>query len=72
MDRFRLKTEEEMKDPAEMRNMLSNEVYELGCAFFERVGEHGGLLRGNGHHMAQSLTTAALEIWDKHLKEIPS
>ena len=46
---------------------LVNEIYKVSCLFYETIGEHGELLRGNGHHMAQELASKAEEIWDKHL-----
>lgn len=46
---------------------LINETYKVSCLFYETIGEHGGLLRGNGHHMAQELASCAEEIWNRHL-----
>ena len=47
---------------------LKNETYKIGCLFFESIGEYGGMLMGNGHHMAQSLSAHAEDIWNEHLK----
>jgi hypothetical protein len=50
-----------------VRNFLTNEVYIVGCLFFETIGERNQMLLGNGHHMAQDLVAEAEKIWDRHL-----
>jgi hypothetical protein len=53
-----------------VRADLLNAVYSASVQFFEAKGEHAGLLRGNGHHMAQALAGEAGKIWDAHLKGV--
>lgn len=55
------KTEEEMRQ-------LSNRVYVVACEFYEVRGERGGLLIGNGHHMAQELADRAVKIYRQHIR----
>lgn len=52
------------QSPARARNAVENTVYQLAVKLFEGMGEHGGLLYGNGHHAAQMLATAAGEMWE--------
>lgn len=51
------------------RLFLINEIYKVSCLFYETIGEHGGLLYGNGHHMAQELASNAEDIWNRHIKK---
>lgn len=51
------------------RLFLINEIYKVSCLFYETIGEHGELLSGNGHHMAQELAAKAEDIWSRHLSQ---
>ena len=50
-----------------IKTVMINQVYNVGCLFFESIGEGKQILRGNGHHMAQELASKAEEIWNEHL-----
>jgi hypothetical protein len=51
---------------------LQQAVYKASQPFYELVGEHSGLISGNGHHRAQELSEIAKEIWVKHQISEPS
>jgi len=63
-------------DSKEALNLLENSIYKVAAIFFESIGEHGKLtdgkqLIGNGHHMAQIISTKAKELWLERLEEKP-
>lgn len=62
---IKIKVPKEM-DAKKARQELSRSVYQLAVHFYEGIGEGKKILAGNGHHMAQSLSKSALDIWDSH------
>jgi len=45
----------------ELKTDLETEIYKASVRLFE-IGEHSGVLRGNGHHMAQELVEMARQL----------
>lgn len=64
-------------DSEEALNSLENAIYKVAALFFETIGEHGHLtdgkyLRGNGHHMAQQISTESKKLWLERLEDKPA
>ena len=56
------------------RHELMQAVYDATVIFYETIGECGKLtdgkrLRGNGHHMAQTMAEQACILWDERLED---
>ena len=67
MKQIVIKIDDDKLDADTIKRVMINEVYNVGCLFFESIGEGKQILMGNGHHMAQDLASKAEDIWNEHL-----
>ena len=67
MKKIVIEIDDDRLDTQTIKTLLINEVYNVGCLFFESIGEGKQILVGNGHHMAQDLASKAEDIWNEHL-----
>lgn len=67
MKKIVIEIDDDKLDAETIKKVMINEVYNVGCLFFEFIGEGKQILMGNGHHMAQDLASKAEDIWNEHL-----